>query len=249
MAEKTAIEWTESTWNPVTGCTKISAGCLHCYAETFAERFRGVPGHPYEQGFDVKLWPNRLVLPSSWKAARMIFVNSMSDLFHPQVSDEFLMRVFETMNNTLRHTFQVLTKRPERAADLASRLRWTSNIWMGVTVERQCYVRRLDWLRQIPADVRFVSCEPLLGPIRLKTGGLDWVIAGGESGAHARRMDPDWIRSLRDQCIGAGLPFFFKQWGSCDESGRNVGKSKAGRVLDGVTWDAFPPQVYRAGFL
>jgi protein gp37 len=199
-----------------------------------------VPGHPYEQGFDVKLWPNRLVLPSSWKAARMIFVNSMSDLFHAQVPDEFITRIFETMNDTPRHTFQLLTKRPERAADLAPRLRWTPNIWMGVTVERQPYASRLAWLRRIPATIRFVSCEPLLGPVELSTDLLDWVIAGGESGPRSRRMHPDWARSLRDQCVTRGIPFFFKQWGSCDENGRNVGKSKAGKMLDGRIWNGLP---------
>ncbi len=179
MSEKTTIEWTESTWNPVTGCAKVSAGCLHCYAEAFAERFRGVQGHPYEQGFDVKLWPERLDLPLKWKAPRSIFVNSMSDLFHADVPDDFIRRVFETMNHAERHIFQVLTKRPQRAVQLSPFLTWTGNIWMGVTVERQEYVPRLDFLVGIPAAVRFVSCEPLIGPVKLKMGGLDWVIVGG----------------------------------------------------------------------
>ena len=240
MSEKTTIEWTESTWNPVTGCDRVSAGCLHCYAEAFAERFRGVRGHPYEQGFDVKLWPERVDLPLKWKAPRSIFVNSMSDLFHADVPDDFIRRVFETMNRAERHIFQVLTKRPQRAVELSPSLTWTRNIWMGVTVEGQEYVPRLDLLVRIPAVVRFVSCEPLIGPMKLKMSGLDWVIAGGESGLRARRMNPEWVRGIREQCVAANVPFFFKQWGNFDETGRRVGKAKAGRVLDGRTWDGLP---------
>jgi protein gp37 len=164
----------------------------------------------------------------------------MSDLFHADVPDDFIRRVFETMNRAERHIFQVLTKRPQRAVELSPSLTWTSNIWMGVTVERQEYVSRLDLLARIPAVVRFVSCEPLIGPVKLKTGGLDWVIVGGESGLHARRMYPKWVQGIREQCAAANVPFFFKQWGNFDETGRKVGKSKAGRVLDGRTWDGLP---------
>ena len=240
MSEKTTIEWTQSTWNPVTGCTKISAGCANCYAETFAERFRGVQGHPYEQGFDVRLWPERLRLPLEWKKPRRVFVNSMSDLFHPSVPDDFIESVFSVMNAASSHTFQVLTKRPERAVQLAPSLSWTGNIWMGVTIERQEYVDRAGWLVRIPAFLRFVSCEPMIGPIELRVDGLGWVIAGGESGPRARRMDPRWVRGLRAQCNASRIPFFFKQWGTYDESGQKVGKSRAGRELDGRTWDGVP---------
>lgn len=235
MSDNSRIEWTEATWNPVTGCSKVSPGCAHCYAETFAERFRGVPGHPYEQGFDLRLWPERLGLPLMWRRSRMIFVNSMSDLFHESVPVDFVEQVFETMRAANWHTFQVLTKRPERVLQIAKRLPWPANVWMGVSIENQHFCYRADLLRAIPAEVRFISAEPMLGPLKdLELNGIDWLIAGGESGLRHRPMDPEWVRQLRDKCMEQGVAFFFKQWG-----GRT---SKAGgRVLDGKTWSELPP--------
>lgn len=234
MSEKSAIEWTDSTWNPVTGCTKVSPGCKHCYAETFAERWRGIPDHPYEQGFDLRIWPERLDLPLSWKKPRIIFVNSMSDLFHEKVPLTFIRKVFRTMKKADWHTFQVLTKRAERLATVVPKLDWPSNVWIGVSVETTKYLYRIDMLRDIPGAVRFLSLEPLLGPLdQLNLTGIDWVIVGGESGPGARPLDPEWVRTIRDQCCDAGVPFFFKQWGG-------VQKKKAGRVLDGRTWDELP---------
>lgn len=229
MADRSAIEWTDATWNPVTGCTKVSPGCAHCYAERFAERFRGVPGHPYERGFDVQLRPERLELPLTWKRPRAVFVNSMSDLFHEAVPDAYIEQVFSVMERAGRHLFQVLTKRPERAAALAPRLPWPANIWIGASVENQRFACRLAPLRQIPAQLRFLSCEPLLGPLTLDLSGIGWVISGGESGPGARPMRPDWVRSLRRQCDDAAVPFFFKQagsvlareWGCRDSKGHN----------------------------
>lgn len=240
MSDKSTIEWTEATWNPVTGCDKVSPGCAHCYAETFAERFRGVPRHPYEQGFDLKLWPDRLELPLTWKRSRRIFVNSMSDLFHPDVPAEFVRQVFDVMAGASWHQFQVLTKRPERALELARSLPWPENIWMGVSVENQRWTTRIDVLRQLPATVRFLSCEPLLGPLTLDLDGIHWVIAGGESGPGARPMSPGWATSIRDQCVAAGVAFFFKQWGVHDADGVHRSKKESGRVLDGRTWDEMP---------
>ena len=240
MSDKSAIEWTESTWNPVTGCSKVSPGCAHCYAETFAERFRGVPGHPYEQGFDLKLWPDRLKLPLKWTRPRMIFVNSMSDLFHPLVPDEYVRDVFDVMQRAAHHTFQVLTKRPERAVEMAASLPWPENVWMGASVENRRFTDRVDCLRQIPAAIRFLSCEPLLGAITLDLRDIDWVIVGGESGSSARPMRIDWAMGIRDQCRDAGVAFFFKQWGAHNERGVRVGKAHAGRVLDGRTWNEMP---------
>ena len=238
--QRSTIEWTEATWNPVTGCTQISPGCGHCYAKTFAERFRGVAGHPYERGFDLQLRPERLDQPLRWKKPRTIFVNSMSDLFHPDVPDEYVEQVFEVMEAAERHRFQVLTKRSERLAELAPSLPWPSNVWMGVSVESQRFVSRVDDLRRVGAAVRFLSCEPLLGELQLDLHGIHWVIAGGESGPGARPMQPDWVRGVRDQCAVADVPFFFKQWGAHDESGRRVGKKRAGRSLDARIWDRVP---------
>ncbi len=243
MAENSSIEWTEATWNPVTGCTKISPGCAHCYAETFAERFRGVPGHPYERGFDLQLRPERLDWPLRWKRPRLIFVNSMSDLFHPDVPDDFIAQTFDVMNRASHHTFQILTKRAERAAALSASLTWSPNIWMGVSVENQRFTSRIPSLRRTGAQVRFLSCEPLLGPLQLDLSDLDWVICGGESGFKARPMHPDWARGIRDQCRNANVPFFFKQWGVHNENRTRVGKAKAGRLLDGRTWDGMPSAV------
>jgi protein gp37 len=240
MAERSTIEWTEATWNPVTGCTKVSPGCAHCYAETFAERFRGVLGHPYERGFDLQLRPERLEQPLAWKRPRMIFVNSMSDLFHEDVSEEYIRAVFQVMERASWHTFQVLTKRHERLAEIAPRLPWPANVWMGVSVENQRWTCRIDALRSTPAAVRFLSCEPLLSDLQLNLAGIHWVIVGGESGPGARPMKPTWARDIRRQCEKIGVPFFFKQWGAYSEAGVRVGKGKAGRVLDGKTWNGFP---------
>lgn len=243
MSSTSSIEWTDATWNPVTGCTKVSPGCAHCYAETFAERFRGVPGHPYEQGFDLKLWPARLEWPLQWKRPRMIFVNSMSDLFHEDVPESFIVGVFNVMERADWHIFQVLTKRPERAAEMSSRLPWPNNVWMGTSVENQRFTSRIDQLRMTGAKTKFLSCEPLLGGLVLNLDGIDWVIAGGESGPGARLMRPEWVRSVRDQCSAAAVPFFFKQWGAFDEAGRRVGKKRAGRTLDHRIWNQVPALV------
>lgn len=234
MSDGSAIEWTDATWNPVRGCTKISPGCKHCYAETFAERFRGVPGHPFEQGFDLRLVPDALELPLRWRSPRRIFVNSMSDLFHEDVPETFVRQVFDVMRLASQHAFQVLTKRSARMAELARTLDVPNNVWMGVSIENEDYTSRIDDLMRVPAKVRFLSIEPLLGPIRrLSLHGIHWVIVGGESGPRARPMDPGWVRSIRDQCAEAGVPFFFKQWGG-------VRKKVAGRLLDERTWDEMP---------
>jgi len=234
MSEKSSIEWTDATWNPVTGCQEVSPGCDRCYAKAFAERFRGVPGHPYEQGFDLKLWPVRLQLPLQWRIPRRIFVNSMSDLFHRDVPDKYIHDVFKVMVKADWHIFQVLTKRSGRLARLGPLLPWQPHIWAGVSIESDSYVWRADHLRKVPAHIRFISAEPLLGPLdRLSLEGIDWLITGGESGYGHRPCDPDWVRSLRDRCQNAHIAFFHKQWG-----GRT---SKAGgRLLDGRTWDELP---------
>ncbi|MBI3448919.1 MAG: phage Gp37/Gp68 family protein [Acidobacteria bacterium] len=253
MANNSSIEWTDATWNPVTGCTKISSGCKNCYAERFAERFRGVMGHPYEQGFDLTLWPARLQLPLTWRRSRMVFVNSMSDLFHEDVPDEFIQSVFDVMEQATHHTFQFLTKRSVRlvqwtearySLDKARERRlWPRNVWAGVSVEDQSQTSRIGDLRNVPAFTRFLSVEPLLGPVRLSNQqlrSLHWVIVGGESGPGARPMNPKWVRDVRDACQATGVAFFFKQWGAHDARGRRVGKKAAGRRLDGRTWDAMP---------
>jgi protein gp37 len=235
MSDNSAIEWTDATWNPVTGCTRVSPGCDHCYALTFAERFRGVQNHPYEQGFDLKLWQTRLELPLHWKRPRRIFVNSMSDLFHKDVPDSFIIQVFDTMNKANWHIFQVLTKRSARLARLAPKLTWAPHIWAGVSVETNQYAWRVEQLRKVPAEVRFVSAEPLLGPLtKVNFEGIHWVISGGESGAGFRPCNADWIRDLRDRCQAQGISYFHKQWG-----GRTP--KAGGRLLDGRTWDEFPP--------
>jgi len=233
MSLNSTIEWTSATWNPVTGCQRVSPGCAHCYAERFAERFRGVPGHPYEQGFDLRLWPERLQLPLRWKKPRTIFLNSMSDLFQEAVPLTFIQEVFEIMRAADWHTFQVLTKRAERLRETADSLIWPPNVWMGVSIENQRWARRADALREVPARVRFLSCEPLLRPLQLNLEGIHWVIAGGESGPGARPMQPEWVRALQAQCQAAGVAFFFKQWGG-------VQKKRNGRLLDGRYWDEMP---------
>jgi protein gp37 len=239
MSASSTIEWTDATWNPVRGCTKISPGCKHCYAETFAERFRGVPGHAYERGFDLRLVPEKLAEPLRWTRPKKIFVNSMSDLFHEKVPDEYIVTVARVMEAAPWHTYQVLTKRSERMRDLLrTKVRFAAglpHIWWGVSVEDRRYgVPRIDHLRAAPAAVRFLSVEPLLenlGQLSLKD--IHWVIAGGESGWGARPMDRVWVTSIRDQCHKAGVPFFFKQWGG-------VQKSRTGRKLDGKTHDELP---------
>ncbi len=240
MAQKTSIEWTQATWNPISGCTEVSPGCAHCYARAFAERFRGVPGHPYERGFDIQLRPERMCQPLEWPRPRLIFVNSMSDLFHEAVPDDFIQSVFQVMADANWHTFQILTKRSQRLAELARRLPWPPNVWMGVSIENQRWACRADDLRRVPAAVRFLSCEPLLGPLCLNLDGIHWVIVGGESGPRARPMRLDWATSVRDQCLAAGVPFFFKQWGAYDERGIRKGKAASGRSLEGQTWDQMP---------
>jgi len=234
MPGTSAIEWTESTWNPVTGCSKVSPGCAHCYAETFAERWRGIPGHPYEQGFDLRLWPARVEQPLRWRRPRMIFVNSMSDLFHEEIPFDFLCDIFDVMVAAEQHTFQILTKRHERLRELAPLLPWPPNVWMGVTIENRRFVRRADALRSVDCAVRFISAEPLLGPLEgLDLSGIDWVIAGGESGSGFRRVKPEWLRDLRDRCQVEGVAYFFKQWGG-------IRPKTGGRTLDGRTWDEMP---------
>ena len=239
MSQKSSIEWTDATWNPVRGCTKISPGCAHCYAETFAERFRGVPGHPYEQGFDLRLVHEKLDEPLRWASSRMIFVNSMSDLFHEDVPDDFILDVVRVMELATWHTFQVLTKRSERVRDLLEgKLRFAAtlpHIWWGVSVENQRHgIPRIEYLRKAPAAVRFLSIEPLLEDLgTLDLEGISWVIVGGESGGGARPIEPEWVLSIRDQCKAARIPFFFKQWG-----GRR--KKEAGRTLAGRTYDQVP---------
>jgi protein gp37 len=238
VSSLTSIEWTRgadgsagATWNPVTGCTKVSPGCAHCYAETFAERFRGVPGHPYEQGFDLRLWPERLELPLRWRRPRLIFVNSMSDLLHEGVPDDFVRQVFDVMERAHWHTFQLLTKRAERLAAMAPRLIWPANVWMGVSIENRRFVQRADHLRQVPAAVRFISAEPLLGPLEgLGLERIDWLIVGGESGRCARPMDLGWARELIKRCGVAGVAVYVKQLGSA-WAGRGKGS-------DPETWPA-----------
>lgn len=240
MSDRSTIEWTEATWNPVRGCTKVSPGCKHCYAETFAERFRGVPGHPFEQGFDLRLVPEALELPLRWRRGRLIFVNSMSDLFHEDIPDDYVRQVFALMAGAPQHQFQVLTKRAERMLTLTERYGVPDNAWLGVSVENTAYRSRISALRRVPARVRFLSLEPLLGPIgTLGLTGIHWVIVGGESGAGAREMKPEWVRDIRRQCVRAGVAFFFKQWGG-------VHKSWNGRELDGRTWDQMPRAVSHA---
>ncbi len=236
MGLRSSIEWTESTWNPVTGCTKVSPGCKHCYAERMAVRLRAMGQPNYANGFELTLHEHVLEMPLRWKKPQVIFVNSMSDLFHQRVPVAFIERVFSVMAEAEWHTFQVLTKRSSRLADVSYRLPWRENIWMGVSVESAAYDARVDDLRRTGAAVKFLSLEPLLGPLpALDLSGIDWVIVGGESGPRARRMDPAWVREIRDQCVAARAPFFFKQWGG-------VQKSKNGRVLDGRTWDEMPSE-------
>ncbi len=234
MAQASKIEWTEATWNPVTGCNKVSPGCKFCYADRMAKRLHAMGQERYRNGFQLTLQEDLIGLPLKWKKPRVIFVNSMSDLFHKDVPDDFIARCFETMAAASQHTFQVLTKRPERVAELGSRLPWTTNIWMGTSVENADFTWRVHELVRVPAKVRFLSVEPLLGPIRrLPLRGVHWAIVGGESGPGARPMLHEWVTGIRDQCVKREVPFFFKQWGG-------VQKSRTGRELDGRTWDEMP---------
>lgn len=234
MANNSSIEWTGSTWNPLTGCTKISPGCKHCYAERMALRLQAMGQPHYVNGFQLSLHEDALELPLRWKKPQTIFVNSMSDLFHKDVATSFIRRIFEVMTRAHWHRFQVLTKRSDRLMELSPQLPWTANIWMGVSVENQEYAFRIDHLACTGAAVKFLSLEPLLGPLsRLNLRSIDWVIVGGESGPGARPVDSDWVIDIRDQCRKAEVPFFFKQWGG-------VHKKKAGRTLEGRTWDEMP---------
>lgn len=234
MAQNSKIEWTQCTWNPVTGCTKISTGCKNCYAERMARRLKAMGQPNYRNGFRVTEHPHVLQLPLRWKRPRTIFVNSMSDLFHRAVRFNFISSVFEVMNQASHHQFQVLTKRSARLLQLSYKLDWPENVLMGVTVETDDYAFRIDDLRQTSANVKFLSLEPLLGPIQnINLDGIDWVIVGGESGPGARPIQHEWVTDMRDQCLSANVPFFFKQWGG-------VNKKKTGRILEGRTWGQIP---------
>jgi protein gp37 len=234
MASNSHIEWTDATWNPVTGCTKISPGCKHCYAERLAERLQTMGQSNYRNGFILTLQPQMLGLPLKWKTPKRIFVNSMSDLFHKDVPTDYIKRVFEAMRLAHWHQYQILTKRSERVLELSKKLEWAPQIWMGVSVESEKYTHRIEDLRKTGAHVKFLSLEPLLGPLRsLNLRGIDWAIVGGESGPGARAVDEAWVTGIRDQCLVANVPFFFKQWGG-------VQKKKTGRTLEGRTWDEMP---------
>jgi protein gp37 len=233
---KSTIEWTESTWNPVTGCTKVSPGCKHCYAEVLAVRLKAMGQRNYRNGFEVTVQPHMLDLPLSWKRPQMIFVNSMSDLFHEDIPTPYVFRIFDVMRRASWHQFQVLTKRADRLAAVSARIEWPRNVWMGVSVENADYVERIEHLRRTNAYLKFLSLEPLVGPLPgLGLDDIDWVIVGGESGRGARPIRKEWVLDIRDQCRRAGVAFFFKQWG-----GANANKKAAGRTLEGRTWDELP---------
>lgn len=234
MSTNSKIEWTEATWNPITGCTKISLGCKNCYAEKLSMRLKAMGQPNYRNGFQPTLHEHMLDIPLRWKRPKTIFVNSMSDLFHDDVPTDFILKVFGVMTKAKQHRFQVLTKRSLRLLELSSKLPWHDNVWMGVSVENKDYIERISHLTSTGAKTRFLSLEPLLGPMgNLNLNGIDWVIVGGESGPKSRPMLREWVSEVRDQCSGEGVPFFFKQWG-----GRN--KKKSGRILDGRTWDEIP---------
>lgn len=234
MANNSSIEWTESTWNPVTGCTKISPGCKHCYAERMAKRLLAMGQPNYANGFKLTMHEHVLELPLKWKKPQTIFVNSMSDLFHKDVTDIFIKKVFDVMRRAPWHTFQILTKRAERLEEFHGELPWGKNVWMGVSVENEDCKYRIDLLRKTSAQVKFISFEPLIGRIgKVDLKDIDWAIVGGESGPRARYMSPEWVADLRDRCLAQKVPFFFKQWGG-------VNKKKTGRLLDGRTWDEMP---------
>ena len=225
----TTIEWTDKTWNPTVGCNKVSPGCKHCYAETITKRFH----QNFPNGFDFTLHPERLEEPRRWRKPSRVFVNSMSDLFHERMPLSFLQEIFDVMEECPQHVFQILTKRHERMLELAPQLPWPENVWMGVSVEAQDYVHRVDYLRRVPAEVRFLSCEPLLGPLELNLEGIHWVIVGGESGPGHRTIEADWVLSIREQAEACGVAFFFKQWGG-------LRPKSGGRDLDGHTYDEMP---------
>jgi protein gp37 len=228
------IEWTETTWNPTTGCNRISSGCLNCYAERMSARLQAMGVEKYKDGFELRIHPEILDEPYTWRKPRTVFVNSMSDLFHENMSLDFIKKIFKVMNDNPIHTFQVLTKRAEILLKYSTELNWTKNIWIGVTVENQDNISRVDYLRKVKANVRFLSIEPLIGEINnLNLKKIDWVIVGGESGHGARPMKEDWVINLKEQCLNQNTPFFFKQWGG-------VNKKKNGRLLDGKTWDEMP---------
>lgn len=234
MAQNSAIEWTETTWNPLTGCTKISPGCKHCYAERMSLRLRAMGQSNYVNGFRLTLQEHMLEVPLAWKKPRLVFVNSMSELFHKDVPDAYVFRVFEVMRKAHWHVFQILTKRSQRLLQMSPKIDWPENVWMGVSVERSDYAFRIDRLRQCAALTRFLSLEPLLGPLpNLDLSGIDWVIAGGESGPGARPIQDSWVTDIRDRCVAATVPFFFKQWGG-------VFRKRNGRLLEGRTWDETP---------
>jgi protein gp37 len=236
MGASSNIEWTEATWNPLTGCTKVSPGCKHCYAERMALRLQAMGQRNYINGFRLTLHEHALELPLHWKKPQMIFVNSMSDLFHEEVSLEFIQKAFNVMYRAYWHTFQVLTKRSQRLLELSPEINWPPNVWMGVSVENKDYTFRIDHLRQTGAYIKFLSFEPLLGPLPdLNLHYIDWVIVGGESGPKARPMAEEWVVDIKNQCLSAHIPFFFKQWGG-------VRKKRAGRMLQGRTWDEIPEQ-------
>ncbi len=238
MAQQSPIEWTESTWNPVTGCTKISDGCKNCYAERLAKRLKAMGQKNYRNGFKLTTQPQALELPLSWKKPKTIFVNSMSDLFHKDVPLEYIQKVFKTMAKADWHQFQVLTKRSERLREISKELDWKPHIWMGVSVENEKVIHRIDDLRETDAHIKFLSVEPLLSSLpNLNLRGMDWVIVGGESGPKARPMKEEWVLDIKDQCEAFGVPFFFKQWGG-------VWKKKTGRTLQGKTWDEMPKVAY-----
>lgn len=234
MAQSSKIEWTETTWNPITGCTKVSEGCLNCYAERMAKRLHAMNNPRYKNGFRITLHHDLIEVPLKWKKPRLIFVNSMSDLFHKDVPFSFIKKIFRTMEDANWHTFQIVTKRSERLLELSRKLNWPTNIWMGVTVESNRYVKRINDLSKVPCMVKFLSMEPLLSDFpELPINNMDWVIVGGESGPGSRPMQREWVRRVREHCLSNNIPFFFKQWGG-------VNKKKNGRMLDGKTWDEMP---------
>ncbi len=233
---QSSIEWTEMTWNPTTGCSKISSGCKFCYAETMSKRLKAMGLEKYKDGFKVRIHPDQLNIPYTWKSSKIVFVNSMSDLFHEDIPLDFIKQVFKVMNDNPNHVFQVLTKRAERLFEVHNELKWTHNIWMGVSVENEGVIDRIDFLRRTNARVKFLSCEPLIGPLpKLNLNKIDWVIVGGESGHRPRPMDAVWVIDIQEQCEKSGVAFFFKQWG-----GRN--KKANGRLLKGKTYDEMPKQ-------
>lgn len=239
MSTQSSIEWTQATWNPITGCTKISPGCKNCYADRMAKRLQAMGNTNYQNGFELTLHPHALELPLRWKKPQLVFVNSMSDMFHENVPAEYIQQIFNVMRSADHHQFQILTKRAGRLRELNAIIDWPQNVWMGVSVENQDYANRIDDLRQTNASIRFLSLEPLLGPLQnLNLNSIDWVIVGGESGPGSRPIRPEWVTDIRDQCIDAGVSFFFKQWGGFN-------KKKAGRKLEGRTWDELPRQPQR----